>query len=216
MKMLFEDRIVSWVDSFDVFDEIGRKLFRVEGQKGREKGQIKIYNCYLHNKSVATLRESEDAPSVEIKHGTRFVSTVRRVFTKLRSFFDLGFLDWHAEGDFDHGSFSIYDANDRAIASVGETLFRHEYVRVIDSLPEFLLHSLTFTLAIDVQVSPVQASSPSAPSAEPASAPAAMASAAMTSAGMASAAMTTSAAMATSAGLAAPVPSSARHDPVSC
>lgn len=211
MKMLFEDRIVSWVDSFDVFDEIGRKLFRVEGQKGREKGQIKIYNCYLHNKSVATLKESEDAPSVEIKHGTRFVSTVRRVFTKLRSFFDLGFLDWHAEGDFDHGSFSIYDANDRAVASVGETLFRHEYVRVIDSLPEFLLHSLTFTLAVDVQVSPVQASSPSAASAEPASTPAAMASAAMTT----SAAMATSTGMA-SAGLAAPVSSSARHDPVSC
>ncbi len=148
MKLLFEDRRIAWNDSFDVFDEIGRRLFRIEARKDGTQKRLKVYASYLHNKSVATLRESlDEAPAVEIKHGTRFVSVVRHL--KKRSFFDLGFMGWYAAGDFEQGEFCLYDANDRMIASIG----RQGDVRVIDTLPEHTLHSLSFTLAVDVQLS---------------------------------------------------------------
>ena len=161
MKMLFEEKIVSWLDSFDVFDEIGRKLFRIEAKKDGGGKRIKVYASYLHNKSVATLKERpEEAPAVEIKHGTRFVSVVR--YLKPRRFFDLGFIDWYAAGNFRTGDFFIYDANNRTVASIGTAFTRQGDFRVIDTLPEYTLHSLTFTLAVFVQLSEESLSAPDA------------------------------------------------------
>ena len=151
MKLLFEDKIISWLDSFDIFDEIGRKLFRVEARKSGAGKRLKVYASYLHNKSVATLKESfDEAPAVEIKHGTRFVSVVR--YLKTRRFFDLGFINWYAAGNFESGDFSIYDANNRTVAEVEAKSTNQGYSRVIDTLPEYTLHSLTFTLAVYVQL----------------------------------------------------------------
>ena len=159
MKLFFEDRIMSWCDSFDIFDEIGRKLFRVNADPhGRKK--LKIYDVYQRNKSVATIKECDEKVSgVEIKHGTRFVSVVRRFVSRLFRFFDLGFMGWCARGSFDDGNFLILDANDRTVAKISEgSNVDHCLMRCIDTLPEFTLHSLTFTLAIDVQVSESQCS----------------------------------------------------------
>lgn len=151
MRLFFEDRVMTWLDSFDIFDELGRKLFRVSGT-GEGTRKLKVYDAFAHNKQVASLKSSEnDSEAVEIKHGTRFVSTVRRAFRRMKGFFDLGFLNWYATGDFDKGSFRILDANDRVIASVSEEFVHREEMRCIDTLPEFVLHTLAFTLAIDVQ-----------------------------------------------------------------
>lgn len=153
MKMYFADRIMTWVDAFDVFDEIGRKLFNVKPTQDRRK--LKIYDLSLHGKSVATIKRCEDIyHGAEIKHGARFVSVVEKFTNRRFRFFDLGFLGWSARGNFDDGTFGIFDANDRTVSTVGrESAPGHPAMRCIDTLPEFYLHSLTFALAIDVQVS---------------------------------------------------------------
>ncbi len=151
MRLFFEDRVMTWLDSFDIFDELGRKLFRVSGASTGPR-KLKVYDAFAHNKTVVSLKESEQAPSVDIKHGKRFVSTVRRAFMRMKSsLFDLGFLNWYASGNFGDGCFRIFDANDRVIASVTEECVHREEVRCIDTLPEYALHALAFTLAIDVQ-----------------------------------------------------------------
>ena len=151
MKLLFGITAPSWYDSFDVSDEIGNRLFRIEAKKEGAGKRLKVYAAYLHNKSVATLKESRDeAPAVEIKHGTRFVSVVRRL--RARGFFDLGFIDWYAAGDFEKGAFRLYDANDRMIADVATMSAVQGKICVVDTLPEYTLHALTFTLAVCVQL----------------------------------------------------------------
>ncbi len=156
MKIFFEKHVASWLDRFDIFDEYGKKIYHVIGKADNRK--LKIYDAYAHNKYVASLRECgapqrerEESPTVvEIKHGKRFVSTLKRAMKRVRSFFDLNFLNWHAEGDFGEGNYRILDANDRVIASVGDGQDEgDEEMRCIDALPEFVLHAVTFTLAID-------------------------------------------------------------------
>lgn len=149
MKMYFEKRIVSWDDSFDVFDEIGRKLFRVRAS-AQGKKKLKIYDVGLHGKSVATIKKCDEYHGVEIKHGTMLVSVVNKFLSRLFRFFDLGFMGWCARGNFSAGVFSIFDANDRPVASVHEERAFGTAMRCIDALPDFYLHSLTFTLAVDV------------------------------------------------------------------
>ena len=160
MRLFFEDRVMTWLDSFDIFDELGRKLFRVSGtREGTRK--LKVYDAFAHNKQVASLKSSENnSEAVEIKHGKRFVSTVRRALRRMKTFFDLGFLNWYAAGDFGKGSFRIFDANDRVIASVSEEFVHREEMRCIDTLPEFALHALAFTLAIDVQETEAEEEAP--------------------------------------------------------
>ena len=159
MKLLFEDKITSWLDCFDIFDEIGRKLFRVEAKPDGHR--LKVYDLYQRNKSLATVWEDEKDPfAVEIKHGTRYVSTVKRAYRKFRSIFELGFLNWRAAGDFGEGTFRIFDGNNRTIASVCKDYYNHKTMRVVDTLPEYFLYSLTFTLAIDVQISGADADVP--------------------------------------------------------
>ncbi len=156
MKLLFVDKIITWLDSFDVLDELGRKIFHVEAKEDGRR--LKVYDSYLHNKSVATIKEAlEGFPAVEIKHGTRYVSTVSRAPMKYRELFDLGFLNWCAAGDFGKGNYAILDANDRTVATVTETYLNHETMRCLDTYPEYVLHSLTFMLAIEVQVSEAMA-----------------------------------------------------------
>lgn len=159
MKLFFDDKLVSWSDSFDIFDEIGRKLFRVEAKQGAHR--LTVYATSARRKNVATIRESSsNNHAVTVRHGSRFVAAVRRAASRMKQFFDLGFLGWFAQGDFADGSFSILDANARIVANVNHSFFLARDMRCIDSRPEFYLHSLTFTLAIDVQTSqptPVQA-----------------------------------------------------------
>lgn len=153
MKMYFENKIITWFDSFDVFDEIGRRLFRVKANSQGKK-RLKVYDLGLRGKSVATIKKCDDNyPGVEIKHGSSFVSVVNKFLSNVYRLFDLGFLGWCARGDFEHGNFSLFDANNRTIASVYAERSFNSAMRCIDALPEFYLHSLTFALAIDVLVS---------------------------------------------------------------
>ncbi len=154
MKLMFMDKIASWTDSFDVLDEIGRKLYRVCSKPDGTRPRLKVYASYLHNKSAATLSESlNEAPAVEIKHGTRFVSVVRNMRPGI---FDLGFMGWYAAGELEKGNFVIYDGYDprgRVVATVDMVRPGAVTMRMIDTLPEYTLHALTFTLAVHVQLS---------------------------------------------------------------
>ena len=144
MKMLFEDSEAMWAHPFDIYDEIGRRLFHVAPFSDETHSKLKIYDTYRRGKSIAVLRCGEDG--VEIKHGTRYVATVRLSSVR-KGALDLDFLNWCAVGNLAGGAFRIYDANGRIVASVTRTPSGGGAVRCVDSLPEFHLHALTFTLA---------------------------------------------------------------------
>ena len=148
MKLFLNQRITSWLECVDVFDEIGRKVYSIKGEKSWGR-KLKIYDAMGRGAQIATLSQTiADFPNVDIKHETRFVGTAR----KLKSIYDFGFLDWYAAGDFSAGSFRIFDGNDRVIANVGTEYRKREEVHVIDVLPDFVLHALTFALAIDLNL----------------------------------------------------------------
>lgn len=143
---------MAWSDSFDVYDEMGRKIFCVKANRQAKK-KLKIYEA-RSGKSVATVKRCEENyPGVEIKHGAEFISIVNRFLPRVYRI-DLGFSGWCAAGNFDDGRFKIFDASDHPIATVSEEIWcGKSAMRCIESVPDFCLLALTFVLAIDVQVS---------------------------------------------------------------
>lgn len=54
MKLLFKQRIFSWLDSYDVYDENGETVYTVKGQLSFGH-KLLIYNKY--NEHVGTIKE---------------------------------------------------------------------------------------------------------------------------------------------------------------
>lgn len=150
MKLFFEERAFSWFDNYEILDEEGRKAYMVKGDS-KWGHVLKVYDSFLHGTQVATLKQSRTSSAVEVKHKLRFVGLVKKIAARMRSVFELGFLGWRAKGNFEEKDYVIFDANDRPVATIERGTLQKKKMRCIDTLPEFALHSLTFTFAIDAQ-----------------------------------------------------------------
>ena len=54
MKLLFKQRLFSWLDSYDIFDENGARVYQVKGQLAWGHC-LKIFDTY--GQEVGTVRE---------------------------------------------------------------------------------------------------------------------------------------------------------------
>lgn len=150
MRLLFKQRMFSWFDSYDVYDENENVVFTV-------KGQLSWGHCFkIYDKNgieVGVLKEKvlSFLPVFEIYIGNRLVGRIKKELTLFRPKFNLDFNGWRAEGDFWEWDYSVYDGNVQ-VMSVSKKIwnFTDTYeINVLDD--ENALAGLLITLAIDAE-----------------------------------------------------------------
>ncbi|MGN0660490.1 MAG: LURP-one-related/scramblase family protein [Oscillospiraceae bacterium] len=151
MKLLFKQRMFSWFDSYDIFDEGGKTVYTVKGQfswghclkifdeNGNETGMVK--------EVVLTL-----LPRFELYLGGHRIGSVSKELTFFKPKYNIDFNGWHIEGDFMEWDYSIFNSFGQKIAAVSKKILNltDTYIIDVDSEKDALC-ALMLVLAIDAE-----------------------------------------------------------------
>lgn len=151
MKLLFKQRIFSWLDSYDIYDENGNTIYTVEGQ-------LSWGHClHVHDvngEHIATLKEVvlTFLPKFEMYIGNDYIGQICKEFTFFTPKFHLECNGWQVEGEPFEWDYDIVDDTGRLIAKVSKELFHFSDTYIIDVQDhKDALYCLLIVLAIDAE-----------------------------------------------------------------
>jgi uncharacterized protein YxjI len=151
MKLLFKQRLFSWFDSYDIYDEDGNSVYTVKGQLSWGHC-LKIYDADDHEVGTIQERILTLLPKFEVYLGNQYVGSISKEFSFFTPRFNIDYNGWHVEGDFFEWDYSILNQSGRQIAEVSKQLFNWTDTYVIDvQNPNDALGALMLVLAIDAE-----------------------------------------------------------------
>ena len=149
MRLLFKQRVFSWCDSYDIYDEDGNVVYEVKGQL--DWGHcLKVYQSNVH---LATIKQVllTFIPRFEIYKDDQYVGSISKEFSFFVPRYNIDFNGWHIEGDIFEWDYQIYD-DSKVIASISKELFNLTDTYVLNIIdPKDALDVLAFVLAIDAE-----------------------------------------------------------------
>ncbi len=151
MKLLFKQRLFSWLDSYDIYNERGETAYTVEGKLSWGHC-LKIYDA--HGSELGTVKERimTFLPEFEIYVGDRKVGCITKELTFFRPKFSIDFNGWTVEGDWTGWDYAILNNAGQQVAQVSKELLNWTDTYVIDiDNPRDALCCLMLVLAIDAE-----------------------------------------------------------------
>ena len=151
MKLLFKQRLFSWFDSYDIYDEDGNSVYTVKGQLSWGHC-LKIYDADDHEVGTIQERILTLLPKFEVYLGNQYVGSISKEFSFFTPRFNIDYNGWHVEGDFFEWDYSILDQSGQQVAEISKQLFNWTDTYVIDvQNPSDALGALMLVLAIDAE-----------------------------------------------------------------
>lgn len=151
MKLLFKQRLFSWFDSYDIYDEAGNTVYTVKGQFSWGHC-LKIFNA--HGEEIGTVKQRVLTwlPKFEIYLGERYLGCISKEFTFFKPKFNIDFNGWQVDGDWFEWDYTILNSAGQQIASVSKELWNWTDTYMIDvHNPKDAVYALMLVLAIDAE-----------------------------------------------------------------
>ena len=99
MKLLFKQRMFSWFDSYDVYDDAGNTVYTVKGQLSFGHC-LKIYDASGNELGTVKERVFSFLPRFEIYRGDDYIGCITKEFSFFRPKFSVDCMGWQVDGDF--------------------------------------------------------------------------------------------------------------------
>ena len=145
MQLLIQQRVFTWGDKYDVYDERGDVRYYVESEFFTIGHQIHVYD-QRSGQEVGSIHQRllTFTPEFDIVIRGRTVGTIRKRLTLFTPSYEVDFMGWDVEGDFlewDYqvlqGSHSVMDIS-KCWLSWGDT-YALTYQNIDDEIPGLLL-----------------------------------------------------------------------------
>lgn len=149
MKLLFKQRLFSWFDSYDIYDEAGNTVYEVKGKLAWGH-RLEIYDTY--GRHVGRVQEEVLTLLARFSMfvGENYIGQIKREFTFFKPRFTLDCNGWTVNGDFWAWNYEVADPAGRVVMRANKELFNLTDTYVIDVYnPQDTLVSLMIVLAID-------------------------------------------------------------------
>ena len=151
MRLLFKQRLFSWFDSYDIYDEDGNTVYTAKGQLSWGHC-MKIFDAHGNEIGMIQERVLTLLPKFEIYLGGNYVGCIQKEFTFFKPVFDIDYSGWHVEGDFFEWDYNILNSSGGCVARVSKELLNWTDTYVIDvNNPQDALGALLLVLAIDAE-----------------------------------------------------------------
>ena len=151
MKLLFKQRMFTWFDSYDIYDENGNTVYVVKGQLSWGHC-LKIFDAYGNEVGMVKERILTLMPKFEVYLGKDYLGCIEKEFSLFKPKYDIDYNGWHIEGNLFEWDYSIQDGAGMPVAVISKQLFNWTDTYEIDvRLPQDALVSLMFVLAIDAE-----------------------------------------------------------------
>ncbi len=151
MRLLFKQRLFSWFDSYDIYDEQGNTVFTVKGQLSWGHC-LKIYDAAGRELGMIRERILTFLPKFEMYLGENCIGCITKEFSLFVPRFSIDCNGWNVRGSFLEWDYSIVDRSGVQLAYVSKELFNWTDTYVIDVVnPGDALCALMLVLAIDAE-----------------------------------------------------------------
>ena len=151
MRLLFKQRLFSWFDSYDIYDEDGNTVYTVKGQLSWGHC-MKIFDAHGNEIGMIQERVLTLLPKFEIYLGGNYVGGIRKEISFFKPVFDIDYSGWHVEGDFFEWDYNILNSSGGCVARVSKELLNWTDTYVIDvNNPQDALGALLLVLTIDAE-----------------------------------------------------------------
>lgn len=149
MRLLIKQRVFSWTDSYDIYDEAGNTKYFVKAEFFALTHQLHVYDGQGKELGVVRQRLFTLLPSFDIEIGGAIYGNIQKQFSFLKPKYDVDFNGWHVEGDFLGWDYDVYDGCS-SIMHISKELLHWGDTYVIDFRnPEDELMGLLLVIAID-------------------------------------------------------------------
>lgn len=149
MKLLIKQRVFSWTDSYDVYDEFGNTKYFVKAEFFSLGHQLHIYNQSQNEVGMVKQRLFRLLPAFDIEVGGMARGGIEKKFSWFKPKYEVNYNGWRVEGDFLGWDYDVYEGCSAVMHISKEPLhwgdtYVIDFVREQDELMGLLL-----VLAID-------------------------------------------------------------------
>ena len=151
MKLLLRQRIFSWFDSYDIYDDHDMPIFHVEGKLawGHQLEISDHAGNYLGrvNEEVFSFLPRF---SLYVGENNTKIGEIKKEFTLFKSVYTLDCADWSIEGDWIDWEFTVRDGQGNRIMEITKEFFHLSDTYILEIFQEeHTLLCLMILLAID-------------------------------------------------------------------
>ncbi|MBQ7433329.1 MAG: LURP-one-related family protein [Lachnospiraceae bacterium] len=149
MKLLIKQRVFSWTDSYDIYDEAGNQKYFVKAAFFAFGHQLQVYDGAGREIGRVKQKLLTLLPAFDIEIGGRVYGRIQKKFTFLKPKYEIDFNGWRVEGDFLGWDYDVYFGN-IPVAHISKELFHWGDTYVIDiANPNDELMGMMLVIAID-------------------------------------------------------------------
>lgn len=149
MKLLIKQRVFSWTDTYDVYDESGAVKYFVKAEFFPLGHILHVYDAAEREAGVIRQKLLSLLPVFEIEVDGRTVGRIEKRISLFWPKYDIDYNGWRAEGDFMGWEYDVYSGRG-TVAHITKEMFHWGDTYVIDYPdPEDELTALLLVIAID-------------------------------------------------------------------
>lgn len=149
MKLLIKQRVFSWSDTYDIYDEQGNVRYFVTAEVFALGHQIHVYDANHNELAVIHQRLFAFLPAFEIEIEGRTVGTIQKKFTLFRPQYEIDYNGWRVEGDFLGWDYDVYSGCSSVIHISKELLHWGDTYTIDFANPQDELQGILLVIAID-------------------------------------------------------------------
>ncbi|MDD6848518.1 MAG: LURP-one-related family protein, partial [Oscillospiraceae bacterium] len=109
MKLLFKQRMFSWFDSYDIYDEAGNTVFVVKGELSWGH-LLRIYDAQGNEVGCIKEKVLTWLPKFEMYLGERYIGCINKELTFSKPKFNIDYNGWRVEGDWIAWNYNILNS----------------------------------------------------------------------------------------------------------
>lgn len=149
MKLLIKQRVFSWTDSYDVYDEGGGIKYFVKAEFLALSHQLHVYDSSHREIGRINQRLISLLPAFDIEINGVTKGSIQKKFAFLHPRYDVDFNGWHVEGDFLGWDYEVLQGCS-AVMHISKEVLNWGDTYVLDFVdPKDELMGLLLVIAID-------------------------------------------------------------------
>ncbi len=150
MQLLIKQRVFSWTDTYDIYDEEGNAKYFVRAEFLSMLGhRLHVYDRDDHEVGVIRERLMTFLPVFDIEIDGLYMGSIQKKFSFLHPKYEVDFCGWHVEGDFLGWEYDVYEACS-PVVHISKELMNWGDTYVLDFAdPDDELRGLLLVIAID-------------------------------------------------------------------
>ena len=151
MRLIFKQRMFSWLASYNVFDGDGNLFYTVKGKLGWGRNFV-IYDASQNELGKVKGRVFSILPRFDLYQGNTKFGTITKRISLFKPKFDIDCNGWQVEGSFSEWNYRILNAHGAEVANIHKELFNWTDTYVIDVAKyDDALPALMLAIAIDAE-----------------------------------------------------------------